>query len=379
MNGNPKLGIVVSHPIQYYSPLFKYLAKHINLVVFYCHNPTDEEIGRAGFGIKFKWDVDLLSEHTFAFLKNISSNPDVSRFSGCDTPDIGEQFKEHKISHVLIMGWYLKSYWQAYWFCIRNKIPVAVRGDSQINPDENKIKAVLKKLLYPLFIKKYDALLYVGERNKQYLLKHGARPEQLLFSPHAVDQSFWKAENVERSAKENKIVFVWAAKFIFKKQPLEVIKAFIKAHQQNPNIELRMIGTGELLQESMRAASEISFIKFEGFKNQTALRDIFSQTHALIITSTYAETWGLVVNEALSMHLPVIVSDACGCAPDMVDDGANGFVYKHGNVDDLADKILQTCNLINSDYKNMITAINRKNEKYSYSENLQALTRFINL
>ena len=38
----------------------------------------------------------------------------------------------------------------------------------------------------------------------------------------------------------------------------------------------------------------------------------------LVLPSDYRETWGLVVNEALASGLPCIVSDACGCAEDLV-------------------------------------------------------------
>jgi glycosyltransferase involved in cell wall biosynthesis len=40
--------------------------------------------------------------------------------------------------------------------------------------------------------------------------------------------------------------------------------------------------------------------------------------------SRQAETWGLVVNEALHHGLPVVVSDRVGCAPDLVDASTGG-------------------------------------------------------
>ena len=39
------------------------------------------------------------------------------------------------------------------------------------------------------------------------------------------------------------------------------------------------------------------------------------------------EQWGLAVNEAMAAGLPVLVSEYCGCARDLVQVGQNGFVF----------------------------------------------------
>jgi glycosyltransferase involved in cell wall biosynthesis len=54
--------------------------------------------------------------------------------------------------------------------------------------------------------------------------------------------------------------------------------------------------------------------------------DILALSNVLVLTSV-SETWGLVVNEAMVCGLPVIVSDRCGCVPELVHHGENGFVF----------------------------------------------------
>ena len=54
-----------------------------------------------------------------------------------------------------------------------------------------------------------------------------------------------------------------------------------------------------------------------------------------------SETWGLTVNEAMACGLPAIVSDAVGCAPDLIEDGKTGFTYPIGNVAALAERLEQ--------------------------------------
>jgi glycosyltransferase involved in cell wall biosynthesis len=51
------------------------------------------------------------------------------------------------------------------------------------------------------------------------------------------------------------------------------------------------------------------------------------------------EPWGLVVNEALAAGLPVIVSNRCGCASDLVANGVNGFVFDVDREEQLTDSL----------------------------------------
>src|ERR1035437_2398172 len=104
-------------------------------------------------------------------------------------------------------------------------------------------------------------------------------------------------------------------------------------------MELWMIGTGPLLKPSITLAKNHPSIKFEGFKNQTELKSILEHAEILLLTSQ-RETWGLVVNECFSMGLPAIVSDACGCCPDLIEEGHTGYSYKSNDVPGLSAKIL---------------------------------------
>ena len=77
-------------------------------------------------------------------------------------------------------------------------------------------------------------------------------------------------------------------------------------------------------------------LKLVGFLNQTELGEAYAIADCLVLPSDYPETWGLVVNEALATGLPCVVSDAVGCAPDLIRDGESGYVYPLGNVEALA-------------------------------------------
>ncbi len=374
-----RLGIVVSHPIQYYSPLFRYLAQTIDLVVFYCHKPNEEEIGASGFGKQFSWDTDLMSGYSFVFLENVSKKPSLNNFKGCDCPQIGKALEEKRITHVVILGWYLKAYIQALLQARKLNLKVAVRGDSQLNPEEPIYKSMLKKLLYPLLLSRYDKLLYVGQRNREYLLANGAKPSQLIFSPHAVDQTFWKKDGDIAEQKQNgKMVFVWIGKFIEKKRPEDAIKAFTEASALNPDLELWMIGSGNLLEHCRELSKAHTSVFFKGFKNQKELKEELKNAHALILTSDYRETWGLVVNEGFAMGLPAIVSNSSGCSADLIEEGKTGYLYNVKNTKELRDKIINLAHMLYADARFFDSGISAKNETYSYTRNLISFEEFLN-
>ena len=76
-----------------------------------------------------------------------------------------------------------------------------------------------------------------------------------------------------------------------------------------------------------------------GFCNQSEMPVAYAAADALVLPSQGEETWGLVANEALACRLPIVVSDACGCAADLAADSVAGRVYSMGDVEELANAI----------------------------------------
>src|SRR5207249_961362 len=79
-----------------------------------------------------------------------------------------------------------------------------------------------------------------------------------------------------------------------------------------------------------------------GFKPYDELPVYYGLARAFVHAST-TEQWGLVVNEAVASGLPVIVSNRCGCVPELVQD--NGFTFDPANESELAEWLLQMASL----------------------------------
>lgn len=347
MKRKKRLAIITTHPIQYYAPLFRLLSsENLNFVikVFYTRGQAQETLYDKGFGISFKWDIPLLDGYEYTFVNNVSTNPGTGSFRGIITPELVDKIEEWQADAALVFGWSFSSHLHAIRY-LHGKIPVLFRGDSNLLNEAPGFSA--KKLLRRIFLRwvyhHIDYALYTGEANKQYYLAHGVKENQLLFAPHAVDNERFAGDNeafenkavswrTELGLNENICVFLFAAKLIKKKDPEILIKAFMALQQKDT--ALIIVGNGEMEAELKERYKHEPGIFFIPFQNQSMMPVVYRLGDIFVLPSKGpGETWGLAVNEAMACGRGVIVSDKCGCAPDLVQSGKNGYVFHNSNIE----------------------------------------------
>ena len=343
-----RLGILASHPIQYHAPLYRELARQVDLKVYFAHRQSAAGQAAAGFNVAFEWDVDLLGGYEHRFLDNQARRPGVSDFFGCDTPAIADEIQRGRFDAFLVSGWYLKSYWQAIRACRRLGVPVMVRGDSQLGTPRSWVKAWVKSIAYPLALRQFDACLYVGQKNRAYLEHYGVPVDRLFSSPHCVDNDAFAAgaQRADRAGVRSRLgipvaanVVLFVGKLIDVKRPLDMVKALRILRERGIDVRGLVVGDGPLHASLQVQAQEWGVpMVFTGFRNQGELPEVYAMADVLCLPSE-SETWGLVVNEALACGTPVVVSDAVGCAPDLALDGHTGAVFAMGNALAAADAI----------------------------------------
>ncbi len=102
-----------------------------------------------------------------------------------------------------------------------------------------------------------------------------------------------------------------------------------------------VIGSGPLLMLTTALAKELGVdARFMGFQEGANLRRLYRAVDLLVLPSS-DDPWGLVVNEAMFESLPVIVSDACGCAEDLVVPHVNGLIFRSGSPEHLTECLQQ--------------------------------------
>jgi glycosyltransferase involved in cell wall biosynthesis len=354
-----RLAVMASHPIQYYAPIFRALASRCDLHVFYAQQITPQHHSQSGFAVAFQWDVDLLSGYGSSFLHNVSKTPAPDRFWGSDTPEIAVRLQERGFDALLVMGWYLKSFVQAIWAAKRLGIPVLIRGDSQLSTPRAALKRVTKTAIYPPLLRMFDAALYVGHRSREYYLHYRYPQSRLFFSPHCIDNE-WFATRATGQARERLraklgiapgvTALLFAGKLVPFKHPCDIIAAAARCRARGAQIELIVAGSGELEAKMRKEARELRLpIHFLGFRNQTGMPEAYAAADLLALASNGAETWGLVASEALACGRPIVISDKCGCAPDLAADKKAGRAFPFRDIEAMSkaieDIVTQPCSL----------------------------------
>lgn len=382
MSPSIRLAILASHPVQYYAPMFRELAKRVDLHVFYAHSATPEQQAAAGFGRAFEWDIPLTEGYSFSFLNNISKRPGTDWFGGCDTPEIYDLLKGGHFTVVLTLGWHLKSMIQGVFAAKRLGLPILVRGDSQLSTPRSLIKRWVKALAYPILLRAFDAALYVGKNNYNYWRAYGFPTDRLFHSPHCVEtERFARGATLEaRSALRKRLninpasfVVLFAGKLLPFKRPLDVVRAVSMVRAEGLDCRVMVAGSGPLEAELIHEAkaNEVP-LDLLGFQNQSEMPAAYAAADLLVLPSTGRETWGLVANEALASGLPIAVSDQVGCAPDLATNSLAGRTFEMGQVASLADVIIRS-----SEDAKSADDIQKLSDQYSISAALDGIVSSI--
>lgn len=344
-----RLAVVASHPIQYYVPVFRELAQRLDLKVFFAHRATPDDQAKAGFGVGFDWDVDLHSGYEHVFLRNVAKKPGLDHYSGCDTPEIWMQLAKGQFDAVLVQGWHRKSYLQTILAAKRQGLPLLVRGDSHIETPRSNLKRSAKAVVYPAFLRLFDAALYVGKRSKEYWTHYYYPSKRLFFSPHCVDTEWFRARATDegRNMLRKRLgidpgttVILFAGKLVPFKRPLDIVGAAEQLKAVGKRIAILVAGAGPLESEMIDAAraSGVAFHAL-GFCNQSAMPAVYAASDILVLPSDGRETWGLVANEALACGRPIVLANTVGAAPDLAMDKSVGRVFPVGDIATLASAI----------------------------------------
>lgn len=334
-----RLAVVLSHPTQYYSPWFRWLAAHtdVELRVFYLWEFGVTAQVDPRFGTTVKWDIDLLSGYDHEFVPNTAAHPGTEHFGGLRNPDLPARLAAWRPDAVLLFGYAYASHLRTVLWARLRRIPLIFRGDSHfLGRGAPSLRTrVALRLLYAQFA----AFLPVGQANRDYFLTLGVNPTRLFFAPHSVNAAHFDPKSPSHRDASTALrarlglapstrVILYAGKFVAAKQPRELLTAFLAL--QPTGTSLVFVGDGEekAALKALASSAPAGAVHFLPFANQSEMPATYLLADLFVLPSRgHYETWGLAINEAMHLGVPCLVSDRVGCQRDLVTDGETGWVF----------------------------------------------------
>ena len=260
--------------------------------------------------------------------------------------------RDHQVDAVITSGYHDLGLMRLIAWCRRTGTPNYLFGDSNVYGDRARgWRRWLKRLYVGWAVRSVTGLLPCGEYGRQYFEQYGGRNKPSFFMPHEPDYGKIFAVTAEQRAsiqkkfglRSDRRYFLYSGRLAPVKRVDTLIDAFAQIASQRPGWDLLLIGGGPLEGE-LRARVPQSIqdrVIWTDFINDSAeLSALYTCGDVFVLPSSY-EPWAVVVCEAAAAGLPIVASRAVGAAGELCREGINGRLFTPGNVDELANVLLE--------------------------------------
>jgi glycosyltransferase involved in cell wall biosynthesis len=343
-----KVAFLLSHPIQYFSPLFRKLARSaaIDLTVLYCSRHGLQARVDEKFGVAFAWDIALLEGYKYKFLQNFPKDTSPRGPLSLFNPGILRELLQERYDALIVHGYNYLTYWLAFLGAKAASTRLLLRGESHLLARRSFFRRSLKALPLKVLCRFSDGYLAIGSRSAQYAQHCGVPKNRIFITPYCVDNDFFARQDEEKERFKAQMlkalrlpsgitIFAFFGKLYPRKAPFDLLRAFEKLGSERAALLFVGDGISRKHLEDYEAKSNILNVRFTGFVNQSRLPMYYDLADVVVLPSR-EEPWGLVINEAMASGCAVVVSDVCGCACDLVREGENGYTFPAGDVEALS-------------------------------------------
>ncbi len=353
---------VAEIPVPYRVGLYRRLREEggLELKLFFCAATQADR----------DWNVTLNGvPHTVIRGATVGVKPR-EQFSLRANPGIWGELSRFRPDVVVVGGYaHLTMQWAMLW-CRCHRVPYVINSESHHRRARGGLLRAMKRLPVRYFVSGAAAGLPTGSLAREYLISYGGRADRMFLLPNTCDVTRFSREREPTTACRDTVrrelglgtgpVVLFVGRLTLAKGVDTLLRAFaalcadegpagvgsprksdddrtVPRHAPDAP-HLLIVGEGEQRAElealagALRIAARVRFagsMPWEGLPLTYAAVDLF------VLPSRF-EPWGAVVNEALASGLPVIASDAVGCAQDLVQPGLNGWIVPAGDVSSLA-------------------------------------------
>jgi 1,2-diacylglycerol 3-alpha-glucosyltransferase len=243
---------------------------------------------------------------------------------------------------LLVPGYYtLPAIAAALWAKLHHRQSVLMTESTAADHARSWWKEKAKSLLIRAL---FDWAIAGGTAHRRYLEELDFPMERVMRFYDVVDNTYFRDRSNElrkSSAPDFSLpagYFLYIGRLSEEKNVDGLLDEWSAYREAGGTWPLVIVGNGSVaidLQQRAAASPFAADVHFAGHKGFSELPLYYAFAGCFVLPST-REPWGLVVNEAMAAGLPVIVSNRCGCAEDLVDPAKNGFIFNPANAGDLA-------------------------------------------
>lgn len=282
----------------------------------------------------YKWESSINDTHELLSDKPSNVKDISTRFQ-----NFKSLLQKHQINKVILSGYGKPEYLLfTVWLKLKN-IDCYYFAESWYKG--NRFVDIFKGLFVKWFTK---GLFVSGERAKKHFEKtFSYDPKKIVTGYSVVDNQHFAttvvSEHIVQKVAKNPILLC-VARHAEEKNLARLINAFQQSTLFGSWI-LKVVGGGPLNHELKKLLPNDHSILLQDWVSYNKLPELYASASCFILPSIF-EPWGLVVNEAMAAGLPIIISNQCGCKPDLLKD--NGWSFDAHN----QEQLVQTLNLLDA-------------------------------
>lgn len=331
-----KVLFLTNIPSPYRVDFFNELGKLCDLTVFFEKDSSAER------------DDSWKNYKTENFKSIILKGKSIGVASAC-CPSVVKLLKKNRYDKIVVCNYSDPTGWLAIHYLRRYKIPYWIEGDGAFAKNGIGIKERLKKF----FLKGAQGYFSTGKEHDNYYITYGVGPEKIYRYPFtSVLLSGVLDEVPNREEKDclkeelgvgKKKMVLSVGQFIYRKG-FDIL--LLAARNVLPDTEFYIVG-GEATLEyiELKEKYQLNNVHFVGFKDKQQLEKYYKAAD-LFVLPTREDIWGLVINEAMAKGLPIISTNRCIAATELVLEGENGYIVAVEDYKLLSEKInLVLCDL----------------------------------
>lgn len=275
-------------------------------------------------------------KETFKHLPPTIENLETYNASKINLNEIKKLINSFNPDIIITSGWTYSKFNKACFYFKKRKIPIISIMDNQWHGNiKQRILTLISKITLKQFI---DYIWAIGYYQFEYARRLGFDKNNIILYGYCSNNHLFNQINIHERFNGNYKNFVFIGRNAKVKGINNLINAWNKINNKK-DWTLTLVGKGI---ENLKIEDKSIIIK--SFLSQEELKFLLLQSGCFILPSIF-EPWGVVIHEAASAGLPLILSNVCGATPHFLINNYNGFSIDPFKEEELEKAIYRIINL----------------------------------